>query len=207
MHTPTQHALHTNRDRLWATKSLTLIYKQYIRSVLEYASPAWAPNLASTHHNTLQTTQNNALRIITGCKQTTPTNHLHYETQVLTLQEHINMRGTQFLAAASANPGHPCHYMLAHQLTPRSIKTAPRALYTGLLNTIPQHSSSDIHTHFTNLAIQKLGPNTTLGTPPPEIHHSKLALPRSDRVHLSRLGCGHHTALATYRKRIDDSVD
>ena len=116
------------------------------------------------------------------------------------------MRGTQSLAAASANPDHPCHYMLAHQPTPRSIKTTPQALYTGL-NTIPQHSSSHIHMHFTNLVIQKLGPNTILGTHPSEIHHSELALPRADRVHLNRLRCGHHTALATYQKRIDDSVD
>ena len=171
---------------------------------MEYASPAWAANLAITHHNTIQTIQNNALRTITGWFVTL---RLHYETQVLTLQDHINMRGTQFLAAATANPGHPCHYMLAHQQTPRSIKTTPQALYTGLLNTIPQHSSSHIHTHFTNIAIQKLDTSTILGTPPPEIHHSEPALPRADRVHLSRLRCGHHTALATYRKRIDDSVD
>ena len=97
--------------------------------------------------------------------------------------------------------------MLAHQPTPRSIKTTTQALYTGLLNTIPQHSSLHIHTHFTNVAIQKLGPNTILGTPPTEIHHSESALPRADRVHLSRLSCGHHTALATYGKRIDDSFD
>ena len=95
-------------------ETLTLIYKQCIRSVLEFASPASAPNLPTTHHNTLQTIQNNALRIITGCTQTTPTNHIHYETQVLTLQDHINMQGTQFLAAASTIPNHPCHYMLAH---------------------------------------------------------------------------------------------
>ena len=55
-------------------ETLTLIHKQYIRSVLEYASPAWAPNLPITHHNTLQTIRNNALRIITGCIQTTCTN-------------------------------------------------------------------------------------------------------------------------------------
>ena len=102
---------------------------------------------------------------------------------------------------------HATTIKLAHQPTPRSIKTTPQALYTGVLNTIPHHSSSHIHTHFTNLAIQKLGPNTILGSPPPEIHHLELALPRADRVHLSRLRCGHHTALATYRKRIDDSVD
>ena len=135
------------------------------------------------------------------------TNHLHYKTQALTLQDHISMLETQFLAAAGANPDHPCRYMMAHQPTPLSIKTTPQALYTGLLNTIPQHAGSHIHTHFTNITIQKLGPNTILGTPPPEIHHSELALPRADRVHLSRLRCGHHSALVTYQKRIDDSAD
>ena len=79
--------------------------------------------------------------------------------------------------------------------------------YTLDSSTSSPNTSSHIHTHFTNVAIQKLGPSTILGTPPPEIHNSELALPLSDRVHLSRLRCGHHTALATYRKRIDDSVD
>ena len=89
-------------------ETITLIYKQYICSVLEYASPAWAPNLATNQHNTLKTIQNNALRIITGCTQTTPTNHQHNETQVPTLQDNINMRGTQFLAAANTNLDHIC---------------------------------------------------------------------------------------------------
>ena len=155
MHTPTQHLRTlTGTDFGQQKESLTLIYKQYILSVLEYASKAWAPNLAITHHNTLQTIQNKALRIVTGCTQTIPTNHLHYETQVLILQDHINLRGTQFLATASANPDHPCHYMWAHQSNPRSIKTTPQALYTWLINTIPQHSSLHIHMHFTNLGIQ-----------------------------------------------------
>ena len=96
--------------------------------------------------------------------------------------------------------------MLAHQPTPCCIKSTTQALYTGLLNTIPQHSSSHIHTHFTNIVIQNLGRKTILGTPPPEIHHSEHAIQRADRVHLSMLRCGHHTVLATYRKRIDDSV-
>ena len=117
------------------------------------------------------------------------------------------MPWTQFLFTASANPDHPSHYILVHQPTPRSIKTTPQALYAGLLNTIPQYSSSHIHMHFTNIAIQKLGPGTILDTPPLEIHHSEHALPRMDRVHLSRLCCGPHTALATYQMRIYDSID
>ena len=83
----------------------------------------------------------------------------------------------------------------------------PQKHYKLDSSTPSPNTSSHIHTHFTSLAIQKLGPNTILGTPPPEIHHSELALPCADRVHLSRLRCRYHTAVATYRKRIDDSVD
>ena len=159
------------------------------------------------NHNTIQTIQNNALQIITGCTQITPTNHLLYETWVFTLQDHINMRGTQFLATASANLDHPCHYMLAHQPTPHSIKTTPQALYTGLLNTIPWHSSSHIHTHFTNIDIQKTRPQHNIRYSSPHNTSLRTRTQRVDRIHLSRLRYRHHTALATYQKRIDDSVD
>ena len=48
-------------------ESVTALYKQYARLVMEYACPVWTPGLAPTHHNTLQKTQNAALRIATGC--------------------------------------------------------------------------------------------------------------------------------------------
>ena len=137
MHT---HRLNTLRtltwDRLWATKRNP---NTDIQTIYPLGLSICQSSLGSKpcNHNTLQTIQNNALRIITGCTQTIPTNHLHYETQVLTLQDHVNMQGTQFLTAASANPDHPCHYILAHQPTPRSIKTTSQALYTEFLNTIP----------------------------------------------------------------------
>ena len=83
----------------------------------------------------------------------------------------------------------------------------PHNLYTLDSSRKSPNTNSHIHTHFTNISIQKLGSNTILGTPPPEIRHSEHSLPRADRVHLSRLRCGHHTALATYRKRINDIVN
>ena len=51
------------------------------------------------------------------------------------------------------------NYIKKHQHIPQP--------YTGL-NTIPQPFSSHIHTHFTDITIQKLIPNTILGTPPPK---------------------------------------
>ena len=111
------------------------------------------------------------------------------------------MRGTQFLAAASANPDHPCHFMLAHQPTPRSIKTTPQALYTGLLNTIFTHPHAlQKYSHTKTRSEHNIRYSYT------EMHHSEHALPRADRVHLSWLRYGHYNELATYRKSIDDSV-
>ena len=123
---------------------------------IEYASPAWAPNLSVSHYNTLQTIQNKALRIITGCTQTSHTNYLHYETKILPIRDYINMRGTQFLAAAVANSSHPCNYMRNHPQTYRNIKTIPHTLYTTHLNSIPvtrltdiRNTRKEIHTNFT----------------------------------------------------------
>lgn len=44
-------------------ESLCIIYKQYIRSVLNYASPAYSPTLANADLPKLQTIQNKALKI------------------------------------------------------------------------------------------------------------------------------------------------
>ena len=80
-------------------ESCSTIYKLYIRSVMDYAT-LLAPDLSRTHHKTLQTNQNKALEIITGCTQTSPANHLHHETSILKFKDHLNMRVTQFLASA-----------------------------------------------------------------------------------------------------------
>ena len=86
-----------------------VLYKQYIRPVLEYASPAWCPDLSLTHMLALQRTQSAALRIATGCVRSTPIPHLHAETKVLPLKEHTDMRGVQFFAGATSDQ-HPCSH-------------------------------------------------------------------------------------------------
>ena len=189
-------------------ETTTLIYKQYIRSVLDYASPAWAPSASQTAHKKLQTIQNSALRIITGCTQTTPIEHLHAETKVLKLHEHLDMRGTQFLATAVHNPNHPCHYMHNKLPTPRHIKNTPHKHYSNILTSLsppdnPQNYTKHIHTHLTRRALQSRGPNTLLGHPPPDIDKTETQLSRHHRVHLSRLRCGHHPSLHTYKHRLD----
>ncbi|XP_076029826.1 uncharacterized protein LOC143018351 [Oratosquilla oratoria] len=188
------------------------IYKQCIRSVMNYASPAWAPNLSETHHNTLQIIQNKALKTITGCTNTSPTDHLHHETKVLKVKDHLDMRGTQTLAAATTNTSHPLHYIAEHPHTPRNIKTTPKDLYYAqILSSLPPQPPNTslrkhIHNHITHRSINTLKDNTLLHARPPDIHPSESSLPRKDRVHLARLRCGHHPALLSYQKRLDDRV-
>jgi hypothetical protein len=173
-------------------ETLTLVYKQYIRSVLDYASPAWAPIISPTLHKHLQHIQNTAFRIALGSTQTTPSSHVHVETKVLSLKEHLDMRGAQFLASALHNHRSPCHHFQNLPTTPRQIANTPYNYYLTIINSIPPPTDpanfiKRIHTHYI----------------PPDISHTEQQLSRADRVRLSRLRCGHHPSLNSYKHRVD----
>ena len=198
MRTLTELAPHCNWDRLLQhKKTLTHIYKQHIHSVLE------DPSLTGS------TPYNNSLQHSSNYTEQCSMNHhwlyTNYTNKSSTLQKHrgwykiVSTCERQFLDAASANPCHSCHYMLAHQPTAHSIKSTPQAPSPTLIYT------SNLTSH-NILAIQKHGPNTILGTPTPEIHYLDLALPSGDRGHLSRLCCRHHLVLAIYSKWIEDPI-
>ena len=190
-------------------ESNTLLYRQFVRPVISYGSTAWSPNTSNTNHESLQVIQNSALRIATGCTKTTPINHLHRETKVLPIKDHLNMRGTQYYAAAIANPQHPNHYMSEPYSAPRRVKRSPHEHYQDLYNIIPPPTNpttsekKNIHTQFTKIAIEQLGPNNLIHSIPPDIHTSEATLDRVDRVHLARLRVGHHPALLTYQTRFN----
>ena len=187
-------------------ESITTLYKQFIRPILTYAHPAWHTDLAQTHSNTLQRTQNMALRIATGCTKSTPIDHLHEETRVLPLAQHMNMTGVQFFAG-TANPEHPCHRLQAPLQTRRSLHNTPASHYNTLLSNIPPKPDNistrkHVHTTFTEQALTRYKHNSLLGSHPPPVAEEESSLPRVDRVHLSRLRCGHHPALLSYQHRI-----
>lgn len=87
--------LHITRMAFYALKSfnntifrhnketITTVYKQYMSSIMECASPAWILNFATTHFRTLQTIQNRAIKIISGCTSMTATDHIHQKRIIL----------------------------------------------------------------------------------------------------------------------------
>ena len=187
-----------------STKDTTTLYKQFIRPVLTYAHTAWHPDTKKTHIDKLQITQNTALRIATGCTNTTPIQHLQDETKVLPLMTNMDMRGTQQYTSTSS-PTHPLHYMQTPTITPRHIHNTPAEHFRNLYQSLPpcpENLSERAHIHrvFTERYLDSAPPNSLLESRPPPVNPCDL--PRGDEVHLHRLRCGHHTSFPYYMERI-----
>ena len=164
----------------------TALYKQFIRPVLEYASPAWCPDLAPSHMSALQRTQNAALRVATGCTRSSPIPHLHAETKVLPLKEHTDMRGVQFFVGAT-NPDHPCSHLHNPRVTSRRLRSTPASSFTALHSSIPptpldRNNNTWIHQQSVSRYLESSPQNSLLGEPPPPTSGEELLLSRADRV-------------------------
>ena len=99
-------------------QTTTDTYKAITRPIVEYAKyglcgiwTIWSPTISQTNTDKLQTIQDKALRIATGCIQDNNTQHLHEENHIIPVKEHLTLHTTQFLhktrepthAADSAN--------------------------------------------------------------------------------------------------------
>ena len=100
----------------WGKSKETLIttYKTLILPIIEYANTIWSPIISSTSLNKLQKIQNAALRIITGCTLDTNTQHLHSQTKILPLQNHLKFHASQLTQKAS-HPTHPLHPLITQE--------------------------------------------------------------------------------------------
>jgi hypothetical protein len=74
-------------DRLSTESNLTL-YKALIRSIINYACPAWEFS-ADTHLMKLQRLQNKALRTIGKFPRNTPISDMHIRLQILYVYDYI----------------------------------------------------------------------------------------------------------------------
>ena len=81
-------------------------YESLIRSLFIYAAPIWFPNTSPSLE--LQTIQNPVLHTATGCVRMTSIDHLHKETTMLPVQNHLSLITSQFLAGA-LQPSNPSH--------------------------------------------------------------------------------------------------
>src|SRR4029077_17094636 len=83
--------------RKWGKDKETIVatYKAITRPQIENARTVWSPIIKQTNMEKLQTLQNTALRIATGCTADTNIHHLHQETLVLPLSTHLKLHASQ----------------------------------------------------------------------------------------------------------------
>ena len=194
-------------------ETITITYKALVWSLLTYAAPVWSPNISQTNLNRLQTIQNSALRIATGCHSRASQGHLHTETKVLPIEDSLNLLCRQYLVSALC-PSHPSHAIVTAPSGRRPMKNTLQSKHLRSVRTLltdtqtplsPEQAATiqqKIHTKVVQDAIRKAPPNRVLRTAAPEINPEETTLPRVYRTTLSQLRSGHCKALNEYRRNI-----
>ena len=118
----------------WGQQKETLLmtYKAVERSIINYAAPVWSTNLRDTNYRNVQYTQNEALRIATGCYKMSSVDHLHVEAKMLKVREHSELLSAQYLARC-LEPGNVCHSITTRETPKRQIQ---QTLFTRNRNTV-----------------------------------------------------------------------
>ena len=197
-------------------ETIEITYKSIIRSLFTYVAPVWLPHISSTNLHKLQVVQNSALRIATGCVRSTSVGHLHAETKILPVADHLSLISAQFLARA-LQTDHPAHNIVSRvpASNDRGMRETLRTYSADrvepyLVNgVIPRDAYKEtiqsIHTDVVNRVLERRPPNRVLGAHPPPVNAEELSLPRRCRTSLSQLRSGHCSSLNSFRAMIGQS--
>ena len=101
-----------------------MTYKTIGRSVANYGAPVWSTNASATSIGKIQIAQNEAMRIATGSHKMSSIDHLHNETEMLTVKEHSR----SFICTIPGSVPGPRSRMPQHHHDGRS--TAPDEAYS-----------------------------------------------------------------------------
>jgi hypothetical protein len=195
-------------------ETLLITYRALVESVFTFNAPIWFPNSKPSNIQKLQLIQNVAMRLITGCHKAASIAHLHAESKLLPVAEHLTMLCVQFLARC-LSPVHPSHRTVLLPPGPRkNLQGRPLKetlssrfhadlvpyLQDGILPSIIYNRTKDaIHTAAVRDYLASAPPNKVLGTRPPDIHPSEESLPRICRTTLSQLRSDYCSSLNSYQ--------
>ena len=186
----------------WGQQKETLLmtYKAVGRLIINYASPVWSTNLCDTNYRTIQYTQNEALRISTGCYKMSSVDHLHAEAHILKVKEHLELLSAQYLARCleaenfnfSITTREPPKRMMKETLFTRQCSAVEPLMIAKDRKTTLQA----IHTMAVKQAVTSLGRNVVLNDHPPAINISEKELTRKERTTLAQFRSRHVDSLA-----------
>ena len=199
-------------------ETIVITYKSLIGSLLTYLAPVWLPHISATNLQRLQVVQNNCLRAATGCVRGTSVHHLHEETKVLPVADHLSLISAQFLASAMQRD-HPSHDVASRVPAPghRSMRETLRSYCADSVepylesDVLPRNTFEEtkrsLHTDAVERVLGRRPPNRVLGARPPPINSEELSLPRRWRTTLCQLRCGQCPSLNSFQALIGRSTD
>ena len=171
-----------------------MTYKAVRRSIINYAAPVWSTTLRDTNYRNIKYTQNEALRIATGCHKMSSVDQLHVEAKMLKVREHSELISAQYLARC-LEPENLCHSITTRETPKRRLK---ETLFTRHRNTVEPMMLTDnrkatlqaIHTDSVNKAVKDQKRNIVLDGLPRPINDSEKDLTRKERATLAQLRSG-----------------
>ena len=159
----------------WGQQKETLLmtYKALGRSIANYAAPVWSINASETNIGKIQRAQNEALRIITGSHKMSSIDHIHSETKMLQVEDHLNLLSAQYLVQC-LDTENVCHHITKMDLPPREMKetifTRHYQTVLPLLANNRKDTLQALHTSFVNTTIGNMKDNRVLNSRPPSIN-------------------------------------
>ena len=152
-----------------------MTYKAVGRSIINYAAPVWSINLCDTNYRNIKYTQNEALRIATGCHKMSSV--LHVEAKILKVREHSELLSAQYFARC-LEPGNVYHSITTRETPKRRMM---ETLFTRHRNTVEPMMLSDtrkatlqaIHTDAVNKSVKDQKKNIVLDDLPHPINDSE----------------------------------
>ena len=191
----------------WGQQKETLLmtYTAVGRSI-NYTASVWSPNLYNTNYRKIQYTQNEALRIATGCHKMSSIDHLHMEAEMLKVREHSELLSAQYLARC-LEAENVCHSITTRATPTRQMK---ETLFTRHRNTVePMMVEKDwkatlqaLYTDAVTKAVKSHENNVVLDGRPPPISKSEKDLTRKERSTLAQVRSGYCGLLGYYKSRI-----
>ena len=189
-----------------------MTYKAVGISIINCAAHVWSTNLRDTNYKNILYTQNEALRISTGCHKMFSVDQRHAEVNVPKLREHSELLSAQYLARCR-EPDHVNKSITTRETHKRRMK---ETLFTRYRSTVePMMIAKDrkalqaIHTKAVNQVVNSQRRNVVLDDRPPLSNISEKELTRKERTTFVQLRSGHYRLLDSYMSRIskDASLD
>ena len=172
----------------WGQQKETLLmtYKAVGRSIINYAAPVWSTNIQDANYRNIQYTQNEALRIATGCHKMSSVDHLHVEAKMLKVREHSELLSAQCLARC-LEPGNVCHSITTKRWMKETLFTRHRnTVEPMMLANNRKATLQAIHSDAVNKAVKDQKKNIVLDGLPHTINDSEKDLTRIRNVPPSR---------------------